>query len=49
MNNIVVKQEKRALEFETDSIYLKYERYKFAIEELDVIDDYDGSWTYYLL
>ena len=44
MNNIVVKQEKRALEFETDSIYLKYERYKFAIEELDVIDDYDGSW-----
>lgn len=44
MNNIVVKQEKRAMEFETDEIYLNYEKYKFAIEELDVIDDYDGSW-----
>ena len=44
MNNIVVKQDKRAMDYETEEIYLKYEKYKFAIEELDVIDDYDNTW-----
>lgn len=45
MNNMVVKQEKRANEFETDEIYYEYEKYRFAIEELDTIDDYDTTWT----
>ena len=44
MGSIIVKQEKRAMEFETDEIYFDYEKYKFAIEELDVIEDYAGTW-----
>lgn len=44
MNNIIVKQELRASKFETEEIYLQYEKYKFAIEELDVLEDYDGTW-----
>lgn len=44
MNNIIVKQEHRANEFETEEIYLNYELYKFAIEELDELSDYDRTW-----
>lgn len=45
MSSMVVKQEKRASEFETDEAYYNYEKYKFAIEELDTIDNYDNTWT----
>lgn len=44
MNNIVVKQNVRATKYETEEIYLQYEKYRFAIEELDVMDDYDTTW-----
>ena len=44
MNNIIVKQEVRANAFETEDIYKDYEWYRFAIEELDVLSDYDKTW-----
>lgn len=45
MNSIVVKQDKRAAEFETTEIYLSYEKYRYAIEGLDTMSDYNGTWT----
>lgn len=40
MTNIVVKQEKRAAEFETEEIYRAYMRYKMIIEGLATLDGY---------
>ena len=46
--NIVVKQEKRAKEYETEEIYSKYQTYRFAVEELDTLLNYNGSdFDYY--
>lgn len=40
MTNIVVKQEKRAAEFETEEIYQAYIQYKMIIEGLSTLDGY---------
>lgn len=40
MSNIVVKQEKRAAEFETEEIYQNYMKYKMTIEGLTTLDGY---------
>lgn len=40
MTNIVVKQEKRAAEFETEEIYQAYMKYKMVIEGLSTLDGY---------
>lgn len=40
MTNIVVKQEKRAAEFETEEIYRAYMEYKMTVEGLTTLDGY---------
>lgn len=44
MNQIVVKQDKRAEKYETEDMYYEYEKYRLAIEELDEIEDYAKTW-----
>lgn len=44
MDNIIVKQEVRANKFETEEMYLAYSKYKFSIEELDTLSDFDDTW-----
>lgn len=41
VSNIVVKQEKRAAEYETEELYMKFQEYRYAVEELDTLSDYD--------
>lgn len=40
VTGIVVKQEKRAREYETEEAYYNFQKYRFAVEELDNLDEY---------
>lgn len=42
MSNIVVKQEKRANEFETEEMYRSYMKYKMVVEGSSTLDGYTG-------
>lgn len=41
VTGIVVKQEKRASEYETEEIYQSFQMYRYAVEAIDTLDDYN--------